>query len=73
MAYVNTRTACKQLGVHPNTLRKWDKDGKIKMMRTPGGIRLYDLDSLESERPVSFTQGFLHEIKRMILILKSNI
>jgi|GEM_PF-3402274 predicted site-specific integrase-resolvase len=50
MAYVNTRTACKQLGVHPNTLRKWDKDGNIKTMRTPGGIRLYDLDSLESER-----------------------
>jgi len=50
MAYVNTRTACNQLGVHPNTLRRWDKEGKIRTMRTPGGIRLYDLDSLESER-----------------------
>lgn len=50
MAYVNTRTACKQLGVHPNTLRNWDKAGKIKTMRTPGGVRLYDLDSLESGR-----------------------
>jgi len=50
MAYVNTRTACNQLGVHPNTLRNWDRDGKIKTMRTPGGIRLYDLASLESER-----------------------
>jgi predicted site-specific integrase-resolvase len=50
MAYVNTRTACNQLGVHPNTLRNWDRDGKIKTMRTPGGVRLYDLDSLESDR-----------------------
>ncbi|OQW90387.1 MAG: DNA invertase [Beggiatoa sp. IS2] len=50
MAYVNTRTACNRLGVHSNTLRNWDRDGKIKTMRTPGGIRLYDLDSLESDR-----------------------
>ena len=46
----NTKAACKQLGVGAATLRRWDKDGKIKTMRTPGGVRLYDLDSLESER-----------------------
>lgn len=37
MAYVNTREACRQLGVHPNTLRSWDRAGKIKTQRTPGG------------------------------------
>ncbi|MEM3581649.1 MAG: IS607 family transposase [Candidatus Bathyarchaeia archaeon] len=31
--------ACKRLGVHPNTLRKWDKQGKIKVVRTVGGRR----------------------------------
>jgi putative resolvase len=50
MSFVNTKAACKQLGVGAATLRRWDKDGKIKTMRTPGGVRLYDLDSLESER-----------------------
>jgi len=50
MSFVNTKAACKQLGVGAATLRRWDKDGKIKTMRTPGGIRLYHLDSLESER-----------------------
>lgn len=31
-------------------MRRRDKEGQIKTMRTPGGTRLYDLDSLESER-----------------------
>jgi len=48
MVFVNTRKACQQLGVHPNTLRKWDKTGKIQTMRTPGGIRMYDLSSLDT-------------------------
>ena len=58
MSFVNTKAACKQLGVGAATLRRWDKDRKIKMMRTPGGVRLYDLDSLESERRVLSMQGF---------------
>ena len=31
--------ACKRLGVHPNTLRKWDGQGKIRVVRTVGGRR----------------------------------
>lgn len=31
--------ACKMLGVHPNTLRKWDGQGKIRVVRTVGGRR----------------------------------
>jgi len=50
MSFVNTKAACKQIGVGAATLRRWDKDRKIKTMRTPGGVRLYDLDSLEAKR-----------------------
>ena len=46
MQYVNTKEACRQLGVHPNTLRNWDRDKMIKTMRTSGGHRLYDLRSV---------------------------
>jgi excisionase family DNA binding protein len=46
MRYVSTREACKQLGVHPNTLRNWDRDKTITTIRTPGGQRLYDLNSI---------------------------
>ncbi|MEM3664336.1 MAG: IS607 family transposase [Candidatus Jordarchaeales archaeon] len=31
--------ACERLGVHPNTLRKWDRQGKIRVVRTVGGRR----------------------------------
>ncbi|MCD6164542.1 MAG: IS607 family transposase [Candidatus Odinarchaeota archaeon] len=33
------KEACRLLGVHPNTLRKWDKQGKIRVVRTVGGRR----------------------------------
>lgn len=50
MSYVNTKTACEALGVHPNTLRNWDQQGKIRVLRTPGGHRLYDLSSLNQDQ-----------------------
>lgn len=33
------REACSQLGVHPNTLRRWDKEGKIRTVRPERGQR----------------------------------
>jgi putative resolvase len=27
------------LGLHPKTIQKWDKQGKIRIVRTPGGGR----------------------------------
>jgi len=45
MKYVNSSTASAALGVHPNTLRRWEKQGKIRAIRSPGGNRMYDLAS----------------------------
>jgi len=28
------KEACRRLGIHPNTLRKWDKHGKLRVVRT---------------------------------------
>ncbi|MGH8488960.1 MAG: IS607 family transposase [Gammaproteobacteria bacterium] len=44
MAYVPLRIACKLLGVHPNTLRKWANDGRIGTIWTEGGHRRFDID-----------------------------
>lgn len=33
------KQASEILGVHPKTIQKWDKEGKIKIIRTPGGRR----------------------------------
>lgn len=53
MKWYSTRQAREILGVHDNTLRKWDKQGRIKTMRTPGGNRLYDLSEFTvQEEPV---------------------
>lgn len=36
-----TQDLCKRLGVKPDTLRKWERAGRIKAIRTPGGHRRY--------------------------------
>lgn len=38
--------AAKYLNVSPSTLRNWDKSGKLKAVRTPGGHRRYDIKDL---------------------------
>ena len=45
--YLPSRKACLELGVHPNTLRRWANNGKIRYIKTVGGQRLYDCSSLE--------------------------
>ena len=45
MKYVPSREAAKVLGVHPNSLRSWANQGKIQVKLTPGGKRLYDIES----------------------------
>ena len=43
---VSIGKAAKELGVSPETLRRWEAEGKIRGERTPGGHRRYDLASL---------------------------
>jgi len=38
--------AAKKLGVHPNSLRNWERQGLIKPVRLPGGQRRYSIDEL---------------------------
>ena len=41
--------AAKLLGVHADTLRRWEKAGKIKPHRTSGGLRRYDLAEIRPD------------------------
>lgn len=45
MAYIPLRKAVEFLGLHPNTLRKYADEGKIKSIKNPAGQRLYDVES----------------------------
>jgi excisionase family DNA binding protein len=46
--------ACRRLGIHPNTLRKWDRQGKIRVVRTVGGRRR--IPESEVERLMGFVK-----------------
>lgn len=43
---LNLEEACKHLKVSKSTLRRWEKEGKMTSIRTPGGHRRYDIDEL---------------------------
>jgi len=45
MRYVPSREASRILGVHPQTLRVWAREGRISYIRTEGNQRRYDFDS----------------------------
>ena len=46
--YYKISEACEILGIKQAILRRWDSEGKIKTIRTPGGIRLFDIQSLDT-------------------------
>jgi Predicted site-specific integrase-resolvase len=49
---VSIGVAANEMGVHPDTLRRWEREGKIEPVeRTPGGRRRYDLSKLRHLTP----------------------
>jgi len=44
--------AAKLLGVSISTMRRWEKEGKIKPIRTQGGHRRYTLEELSQIKPL---------------------
>ena len=45
--YLTPGEAAKFLGVHPQSLRRWEKEGKITTFRTPGGQRRFHKEEIE--------------------------
>lgn len=41
------KEACQRLGVTTKTIQRWDKEGKIRVVRTPGGRRRIPLSEVE--------------------------
>ena len=51
--YVNTSKAAELTGLHPNTLRKYADEGKIRHYRLPNGDRRFDVSDWEPESVVT--------------------
>lgn len=46
MPLLKISAAARELGVSKSVLREWDKAGKIETVRSPGGMRLFDIANI---------------------------
>jgi putative resolvase len=51
--FISASKIQERFGISSSSLRRWDRDGKIKTIRTPGGFRLYRVGDVEQ----IFNQG----------------
>ncbi|MEM3570007.1 MAG: helix-turn-helix domain-containing protein [Candidatus Jordarchaeales archaeon] len=65
--------ACERSGIHPNTPRKWDKQGKVRVVRTVGGRRIPESEverlmgiakTVMSKKAVIYTRVSPHDQKQ---------
>ncbi|MGK7893410.1 MAG: MerR family DNA-binding transcriptional regulator, partial [Xenococcus sp. (in: cyanobacteria)] len=57
--FVSPREASQSLGVSVDTLRRWEKAGKITAIRTPAGHRRYDIKSIDRKDSENSQERFL--------------
>lgn len=57
MPLMQVRQAAHGLGVHENTLRRWEEKGLIRAVRLPSGVRRFRSEDIESIHAQMFT-GF---------------
>jgi len=60
--YLSPKKTCEILGVYYKTLYKWEKDGKIDVIRTPGGKRFYNVEKYIREN-ININQNSKERIK----------
>jgi excisionase family DNA binding protein len=54
---LQVRQAARGLGVHENTLRRWEERGLIRAVRLPSGVRRFRPEDIETLRRGMFS-GF---------------
>lgn len=54
--YVPPRVAARHYGVHVDTLRRWDRQGKIKVQRVQGGNRRYFIPDERTGRKIVYAR-----------------
>lgn len=54
---MQVRAAARQLGVHENTLRRWEETGLIRAVRLPSGVRRFRREDIEQLRREIYEPG----------------
>ena len=49
-ALMQVREAARYLGVHENTLRRWEEKGLVRAVRLPSGVRRFRVGEVERLR-----------------------
>lgn len=57
MSLMSVRASARGLGVHENTLRRWEEKGLIRAVRLPSGVRRFRSEDVLALRRQMFT-GF---------------
>lgn len=52
---MQVRQAARTLGVHENTVRRWEQRGLLHAVRLPSGVRRFDRGEVESVRAQMFS------------------
>jgi putative resolvase len=47
MTLLGVREAARRLGVHENTLRRWEQSGLIRAVKLPTGVRRFRAEDIE--------------------------
>lgn len=50
MKLLGVREAAEQLGVHENTIRRWEEAGLIRALKLPTGVRRFQPEEVERVR-----------------------
>jgi putative resolvase len=62
---LTSHQVAKLLNVWPETLRRWEKEGKLKALRTPGGHRRYKESQIK--KLLGENQGTNNTIKKCVI------
>jgi excisionase family DNA binding protein len=54
---MQVREAARQLGVHENTLRRWEQQGLVEAVRLPSGVRRFRAEDVERLRAEIYESG----------------
>ena len=58
---IGVRDAARQLGVHENTLRRWEQSGLVQAIHLPSGVRRFRTDDISQLHEQMYGPSAAHD------------